>query len=82
MADGSKDSVIAPAPEKEKDKVEYKIAELRDDGTAVVELPDGRVFVAEVKEGVELRKHAKVSLTNDGERDGVPTKAVITKVLS
>lgn len=62
---------------------EYKIAEVRKDGTAIIELEDGRMFAAAgVAEGVELRKHSKVALKfAEHGADGVPQDATITKVL-
>jgi len=66
----------APAPE-------YKIAEVREDGTAIIEMEDGRMFAAAgVAEGLELRKRAKVTLKHvETDKDGVPVDATVTKVL-
>lgn len=61
---------------------ELTIAEIRADGTAILELPDGRMFPASVKEGLAVRKGAKVSITSEGEgKDGVPIEATVTRVL-
>lgn len=51
----------------------YKIAELRD-GIAIVEADDGRMFPAEIKDGLELHKRGKVELSFDElDKDGVPS---------
>ncbi len=73
----------APKTEVKTSAPELTIAEVRGDGTAILELPDGRMFPAVVKEGLAVRKHAKVQITSEGEdKDGVPTSAVVTKLLA
>ena len=46
---------------------EFKIADIVEDGKVFVKLPDGRHVAATVKDGVEVKRHAKVKLTGDGE---------------
>lgn len=62
---------------------DYKLAEVRDDGTVIIELPDGRMFpAAGVADGVKTHKRAKVELTFDSlDKDGVPVGAIVSKVL-
>lgn len=64
-------------------KPEYKVAEVREDGVAVLELGDGRMFPATVPADVEgVKKKATVTLADgDLDKEGVPVEAVITKVL-
>lgn len=81
---------MADAPEnpKTETKVEdkpkddtFKLAEIRRDGTAVVKMEDGRMFLAKVKEGLAVRKNAAVILdTKDLDKDGVPVDATIVKL--
>lgn len=59
---------------------EFKVAELRD-GIAILEMEDGRVFPAEIKEGLELKKHAHVTVKYDeANKDDVPIGATVVKV--
>lgn len=65
-----------------KEKSMFKVAEIREDGTAIVELEDNRMVVARVKEGVEVKKGQTVTITSDGEdKGGAPTNVVVTKVV-
>jgi hypothetical protein len=63
----------APAP------AEYKVAENREDGTVVLELTDGRMFVANVSEGGEKpRKGSSVAVNHGGlDAEGVPVNAIL-----
>lgn len=62
---------------------EFKVAEIREDGTAVLELGDGRMFLATVAEGLEgVRKRGTVLIKADGVGDDdVPINPVITKIV-
>jgi hypothetical protein len=61
---------------------EYRVAEIRDDTTAIVELEDGRMVPATFKEGTQLKKGDKVAIKSDGEdKGGAPLKVEITRVL-
>lgn len=56
---------------------EYKIAELRDD-FAIVEAEDGRMFPAQLKTGLNIRKGTKVELQfDDLDKDGIPKDATV-----
>ena len=80
-APGKEDAPVK-APEAPKpDEGTFKVAELRNDG-AVIEMDDGRMFVAAIADGVELRKRNTVSLKfAERDKDGVPVDATVTKVL-
>lgn len=72
----------APKPAPKSEPIEIKIAEVLSNGTAVLTLPDGRMFHAEVPEGLAVRKHAKVEIKSEGEdSEGVPLKAVLTRLV-
>lgn len=59
---------------------EYRYLETRPDGTATIGLPDGRQFVAEIPEGVKVRKGAEVDIKAEGEdKEGVPTGATVSE---
>jgi len=62
---------------------QFKVAEVRDDGDVVLELGDGRVFLATVKDGVEgVKKHATVTVkVEELDKHDVPVGAVIQKVV-
>jgi len=86
MADGSKDSVVAPAPDKVVSGVkapspDAKVVEVRENGDHVIQIEDGRMFPAEVKDGVQVRKGTKVEFTSDPDTGNGPQGAVITKAL-
>ncbi len=68
-----------PAP---KQNTEFKVAERREDGTIVLELSEGRMIVATVKDGVEgIRKGGTVNITADSFlEDGTPENPVVVKV--
>lgn len=61
-----------------------KIAEVREDGTAVVEMPDGRMFTASVKDGLEgVKRGAEVTIKSDKlDKHDVPVDAEVVKVKS
>jgi hypothetical protein len=62
---------------------EFKVAEIREDGTVILELGDGRMFPATVAEGVEgVHKRGTVLVKADGLNDDkTPIGPVITKVV-
>lgn len=75
------DPTPAPSQSKPEPKPEYKIAEVRADGTVIVQMEDGRMFPAEAKEGLALRKHAVVEISHDGtDKDGAPLAAKLVRV--
>ncbi len=67
------------APVEKTPKPVFKLAEIRDDGTAIVEDEAGRMFAAELKEGAERpRKGSFVELTyKELGPDGVPVEPKI-----
>jgi hypothetical protein len=68
---------VAPAPPKE-----FKVAEIREDGTIVLALNDGRMFPAAAKENVVVHKNATVRLApGEFDKEGVPVKPVIASVV-
>lgn len=60
------DKAKKPASPKPTDG-EFKIADLGEDGVVYVKLPDGRHVAATVADGVEVKRHAKVTLTGEGD---------------
>lgn len=75
---------ITPASDTSASKniTELKVAEKREDGTVVLELEDGRMLVATLKDGVEgIRKGSTVNITADSFlEDGTPENPVVVKV--
>ena len=65
-----------------KPNTEFKIAERREDGTVVLQLDEGRMVVAQVKEGVEgIRKGSTVNITADSFlEDGTPENPTVVRV--
>jgi hypothetical protein len=59
------DDAKAKTPSTKADAPEYKIADLADDGKVFVKLPDGRHVAATLKDGVEVKRHAKVKVSGD-----------------
>lgn len=60
---------------------EFKVAEVRDDGTVILQMEDGRMFPAEAKDGVDVNKRSTVFITNEGEdKDGTPLNAKIARI--
>lgn len=70
-------------PDEVSKDAEFKLAEVRADGVAVVEMEDGRMFTATLPEGMDKpRKGAKLRLAHAGlDKEGVPEIAVIESVL-
>lgn len=63
------------------DKPTYKVVE-HDEGTATLELDDGRVVHASVPENVKLKKGDKVAIKSDGEdAGGAPLNVEVVRVL-
>lgn len=69
------------ADPKPKQITQLKVAEKREDGTVVLELEDGRMLVATVKDGVEgIRKGGMVNITAPSFlEDGSPEAPEIVK---
>lgn len=62
-------------------EIAMKIVELRRDGTAVLQMEDGRVVPATVKEGLAVKKGQTATFKSEGEdKDGAPLGVLITSV--
>lgn len=74
--DPRQESAAAP-----KRATEFKLAERREDGKAVLEMEDGRMFVADVKDGLDgLRKGGTVVISAASyTEDGVPEGANVIR---
>jgi len=80
------ESIAVAAAEKGSDAPkpkDFKVAEVREDGLVIVEMPDGRMFPVAVADGVEVKKRNAVKLKfTEVDKDGVPVDATLTGLAS
>lgn len=78
MADAPAPTPTTSVP---KAQTEFKVTDVAD-GTAFLELEDGRHIAATIKDGVDgVKRGAHVAITSDGlDKEGAPKDAVVTKV--
>lgn len=68
-------------PDAPKVGADFTVAEVREDGTVIVAMEDGRMFPAEAPEGVEVKKGNVVVLKSpEFDKHDVPKDAKIARV--
>jgi len=82
--DPEKPAALTTSTKEKLAPAEFKIADVLDDGSVILELGDGRMFAATVKEGVEgIKRHATVTVkVEELDKHDVPVGAVVQKVKS